>query len=388
MRAVLKWFLRAGFALGLAMVAVGLWKREEVMRLWAVNTLFDEGRIVANFSNMNRAFLTVPVDRGQGPVTPLPEGPGMTLPEGTRAWIEARAVTSLVVLHRGRIVFEGYYRGTGREDRRIGWSMAKSYLSALFGVLAAEGVIDSLDDPVTRYAPPLAGSAYDGVTIRNVLQMTSGVAFDEDYLDYHSDINRMGRVLALGGTMDGFAAGLSARAAQPGTRWKYVSIDTHVLGMVLRGATGRDLPSLLSERIIIPLGLEAEPYYIADGEGVAFALGGLSMTTRDHARFGLLFARKGRFSGRQIVPEDWALASTRATAPTRPGGMGYGYQWWIPKDAPEGVFMARGIYGQYMYVDRNRDVVIVVTAADRGFRDAGVHDGNVAMLRVLAEALR
>jgi CubicO group peptidase (beta-lactamase class C family) len=217
--------------------------------------------------------------------------------------------------------------------------------------------------------------------------MTSGVAFDEDYLDYHSDINRMGRVLALGGTMDGFAAGLEARAAPPGTRWKYVSIDTHALAMALRGATGQPLRALLSERIIAPLGLEAAPYYLVDGEGVAFALGGLNLTTRDYARFGLMVAQMGRFEGRQIVPAGWIAASTRPSAPTPEGARRYGLHWWMPADAREGEVFAQGIYGQYLYIDRARGAVIVVTAADRGFREPGVGDANIAMLRRLAAAL-
>ncbi len=387
MRTILKWGLRLVLMALLAAVVVGLWKREEITRLWAVNTLFDEGKIVGNFSNMERAFLTVPVSRGDGQVSELPQGEPMTLPEGVTDWIAARDLTSLLVLDEGKIVHESYHKGTGAEDRRISWSMAKSYLSALFGILLDEGAIGSIDAPVTEYAPQLAGSAYEGATIRNVLQMTSGVEFDEDYLDYDSDINRMGRVLALGGTMDGFAAGLTARAAQPGERWKYVSIDTHVIGMVVRGATGRSIPDLMAEKVIAPLGLEAAPYYVSDGEGVAFVLGGLNMRTRDYARFGLMFEQMGGYQGRQVVPADWVAASTRASAPTESGEMGYGYQWWMPVDAPEGVFMARGIYGQYIYIDQTRNVVIVVTAADRQFRDPGAHAENVGMMRRIAEAL-
>ncbi|KNX41805.1 6-aminohexanoate-dimer hydrolase [Roseovarius tolerans] len=387
MRAIVKWTIRIMLALVLALVVVGLWKREEITRLWAVNTLFDDTRIVANFSNMERAFLTLPVPRGDGPVSPLPQGSEMSLPEGVATWIEARNVTSLLVLHDGRIVHERYLHGTQAEDRRISWSVAKSFLSALFGIALAEGQIASLDDPVTRYAPQLQGSAYDGTTIRQLLQMTSGLEFDEDYLNYDSDINRMGRVLALGGTMDGFAAGLTARAADPGTRWKYVSIDTHALAMVLRGATGRDLPGLLSEHIIQPLGFQAEPYYLSDGEGVAFALGGLNLTTRDYARFGLMVEQMGRYQGRQVVPEDWIRASTTPSAPTPEGALKYGYQWWMPQDARDGEVFGHGIYGQYIYIDRARDAVIVVTSADRGFREPGVKTGNIAMLRRIAAAL-
>lgn len=388
MRAISKWVLRICLALALAVAVVALWKRDEIVRLNAVNGLFEPDRIVENFSNMNRAFLTVPVPRGSGPVSPLPETEATDLPDGAGDWIRERAVTSLLVMHDGRIAHESYHLDTGPEDLRIGWSISKSFLSVLFGIVMQDGAIASLDGPVTRYAPRLEGSAYDGATLRNVLQMTSGVTFDEDYFDYRSDINRMGRILALGGTMDGFATGLKGRDRPAGERWSYVSIDTHVLGMVIRGATGRDLPTLLSEKVIEPLGLKRTPYYITDGAGVAFALGGLSLTTRDYARFGLMVAQGGRYGGRQVVPGDWIARSTRASAPTDPGEIGYGYQWWVPKGAEDGEFMARGIYGQYIYIDQPGSVVIVLTAADLDFRAPGVHDRNVAMFRSIAAKLQ
>ena len=257
---VLKWGLRLLFVALIVACGFGIQKREELARLWAVNSLFDEGNIVSNFSNMNRAFLTVGVSRGLGPISELPLGTQIALPAATDSWIKDRSVTSLLVLKSGKIVHESYHLETQPEDLRIGWSLAKSYLSALMGLVIADGSIRSLNDPVTKYAPQLAQSAYNGVSVLNVLQMTSGIVFDEDYLDYHSDINRMGRVLALGGTMDGFAADLKDSLGEPGSEWQYVSIDTHVLGMVIRGATGRDIASLLSERIIQPLGLEADTY--------------------------------------------------------------------------------------------------------------------------------
>ena len=386
MRTFGKWLGRVLLALVLAAAVVGIWKREEIGRLMVVNSLFDADRIVENFSSMSAAFLNTPVPRGAGPVSDLPRDPDLALPDGTQAWIEDRAVTSLLVLQDGRIVHESYHLGTGPDDRRISWSVAKSYLSALFGILVAEGSIASLDDPVTRYAPLLEGGAYGRATIRDVLQMSSGVTFDEDYLDYHSDINRMGRVLALGGTMDGFAAALTDTFAPPGAGWKYVSIDTHVLGMVIRGATGRGVPELMSEKILSKLGQEQDAYYLTDGEGVAFVLGGLNLTTRDYARFGAMIEAGGRWQGTQVVPEDWIAESTAASAPTDPGESGYGYQWWVPVGAGPGEFLGRGIYGQYLYIDQPRDVVIVTTAADRDFRKDGVHERNVEMFRQIAAA--
>jgi CubicO group peptidase (beta-lactamase class C family) len=382
-----QWTRRVILMAVLAILVVGFLNREQLLRLWSVNSLFSEDRIVANFSHMDTMFLTTPLPRGTGPVSTLPKGEDMTLPDDAESWIRDRALTSLLVMKDGQIRYENYFLDTGPQDLRISWSLAKSYLSALFGVLVSEGAIASLDDPVTRYAPSLTGSAYDGASIRNVLNMASGVTFDEDYLDYNSDINRMGRVIALGGRLDDFAASLHERFTEPGTEWQYVSIDTHVIGMVIRGATGRPVPELLVEKIIAPLGMEQPGYYLTDGAGVAFVLGGLNLTTRDYARFGQMVAQKGEYGGQQVVPADWLAESIAPSAPTEPGHIGYGYQWWIPVGAHEGEVLGRGIYGQYIYIDQSRDVVIVVTAADLGFREPGVNDANIEMMRRIAGRL-
>ncbi|MEL6206873.1 MAG: serine hydrolase [Pseudomonadota bacterium] len=382
-----RWVLRAVLALAVIAAAGGLWYREEIGRLLVVNTLFDADRIVHNFSHMGDAFPTAPLPIGDAPATPLPDGPPLDLPAGVAAWLTETDATGIVVLDAGALVHQSTYLGTGDDDLRISWSIAKSFLSALTGLSVASGEIASLDDPVTAYVPRLDGTAYDGATVRNLLQMSTGVTFDEDYLDPKSDINRMGRILALGGSMDGFAASLSERDRPPGETWSYVSIDTHVLGMVLRGAAGRGLPELMSERLITPLGLEAEPYFLTDGDGVAFALGGLNLTLRDYARFGLMIAQDGRLGERQIVPADWIAESTNASAQTGPGALRYGYQWWLPAEPRPGEVMGRGVYGQYLYIDRVRDVVVVLTAANRRFREPGQTDRAIAMLRDLADAV-
>ena len=387
MKSLLKWALRIVLSLAVVAVVLAIWKREEITRLMAVNTLFDKEKIVDNFSNMNNAFLWREMSRGDGPVTELPTGEHASLSQDVADWVEQRDVTALLVLKDGAIVAEDYYLGTASKDRRIGWSIAKSFLSATFGIAVSEGFITDLDAPVTAYVPRLKGTAYDGATILNVLQMSSGVTFDEDYLDYDSDINRMGRTIALGGAMDGFAASLKEVDRPAGETWEYTSIDTHVLSMVLRAATERSLIDYMEEKLIKPMGLEADPYYITDGNGVAFALGGVNLTARDYARMGLMFLQDGELGGQQIVPQDWVRESTEPSANTEPGKISYGYQWWIPVGADEGQFMARGIYGQYVYIDRPAGVVIVVNSADRNFRDDGVSDQNVAIFRDIVRSL-
>ena len=292
-----------------------------------------------------------------------------------------------MVLKDGQMVHESYYLGTADTDLRISWSVAKSFLSALMGIVLEEGDIASIDDQVTKYAPALKGSAYEGATIRNVLNMASGVHFDEDYLDFNSDINKMGRVLALGGSMDEFAAGITERDRAPGEAWQYVSIDTHVLGMVIRGATGRSIKDLMVEKLLTPLRLEADPYYLTDGYGVAFVLGGLNLRTRDYARMGQLFLQYGVWEGAQLVPSDWVLASTENSAPNRPEGVGYGFQWWLPADGDDGEFFARGIYGQYIYINPAKGVVIALNSADRDFTEDGANVQNIEMFRAIASRI-
>jgi len=392
MKTFLNWLLRGILMSTLLIVLLGFWQREKLTRLVAVNSLFAEDRIVQNFTSMDTMFETAALTPDTDTVNRLATGAPMEMPAGFTTWAQDRAVTGIIVVQNGVIRHESYpLVAMGETDpamtTRISWSVAKSFLSVLMGILHEDGTIPDLDAPVTQYVPTLIGSAYDGASIRDVMQMSSGVTFDEDYLDFWSDINKMGRVLALGQSMDGFAEGLDDTFVPAGEQWKYVSIDTHVLGMIIRGATDRTIPDLLTEKVITPLGPTVAPYYLTDGYGVAFVLGGLNLTTHDYALFGHMVANGGISFGTRIVSEAWIEESTAPSAPTAAGEISYGYQWWNPVGATNGQFMARGIYGQYIYIDRPRGVVIAVNGADRNFRENGVADSNVAMFRAIAEGL-
>lgn len=394
MRRLFKWFL---WGLGVLVVIAAIaaaFNWERIQRLMAVNSLFAEDRIVANFSSMKDAFLWKPVELS-GEADGWPEAPA-PLPDAfvfegretaLEAWLAETDTTSLLVLRDGAITHESYRLGTGQDDLRISWSVAKSFLSAMFGIAHSQGLVGDLDGLVTDMVPELAGTAYDGVTIRQALTMSTGVKFNEDYLDYDSDINRMGRVLALGGTMDGFAASLMEKAREPGIARQYTSIDTHVLAMVLRKATGKSLPDYFAETIANPLGFRIPPYYLTDGEGVAFALGGLNLTTRDYARLGQVFLDWGLWQGEEIIPAGWVIRSTtvQAPPPVADDGFKYGFQWWIPADARPGEFLARGIYGQFVYVNRPAGTVVVKTSADREFREEGVMEMTLEGFRAIAD---
>ncbi|MDJ0613781.1 MAG: serine hydrolase [Rhizobiaceae bacterium] len=376
---ILKWLGGIVLALVLIGAVLAFFNWEKLVRLNTVNTLFSEELIVSNFSSMDKAFFHVPVP-AEGEVEAWEEEP-KTLPTsfesaiGTKdmkQWLEETQTTSLLVLQDGKIAFEEYYLGTGPDDLRVSWSVAKSFLSAAFGIAVNEGLID-LEAPVDSYVSDFKGSAYEGVSVRDVLTMSSGVTFNEDYLDFWSDINKMGRVLALGGSMDDFASGLTERTREAGKVRQYVSIDTHVLAMVLRAATGQTLPQYVAEKIISPIGFEKQPFYLSDSEENAFALGGLNVTTRDYARFGQVFLDNGKWQGKQILPAGWVVSSTleQANRPETEDGFGYGYQWWIPDGSVEngGDYQARGIYGQFIHINPKTRTVIVRTAANRKFRE-------------------
>lgn len=401
---MLRWIGRGSLALALLAGAAAVWQWERLGRLAAVVTLYDEDRIVGNFSSMDAAFPTAAAPAGGAP-RPLPSAP-RDLPdrfvhgggeETLESWLERTATTSLIVLKDGVVAHETYRLGTGPDDRRMSFSMAKSVVSVLMGIAIADGDVPGVEARVEDLLPEARGSAYEGARLRDVLNMASGVAFNEDYLDFWSDLNRMSRALALGRSMDAFSMDPKRpRARPPGSAFDYVSIDTHVLAMILRRATGRDLPGYLSEKLWTPMGAEADALFITDEHGAAFALGGLNARTRDFARFALLIAEGGARDGEQIVPADWIADSTAPSAPPPADPAerwDYGYQWWAPpgrEDAPGGEIVGRGIYGQWMYLRPDEGVVVVKTSADRGFRDPDRDRDlpDIAAFRAIADAMR
>jgi CubicO group peptidase (beta-lactamase class C family) len=201
--------------------------------------------------------------------------------------------------------------------------------------------------------------------------MSSGVKWDEDYQDFNSDINKMGRVLAIGGSLDEMTTELEIESV-PGKIFHYVSMDTHVIGMIVRRVTGKTLVELLQKNIWDKIGMESNADWITDSQGAAFALGGLNVTTRDYARFGRLLVNNGLWHDEQLVSVDWIKEATTANADylqSTKDKLGYGYQIWLPPLAESGEFFCVGVYGQYIYVNQKENVVIVKNSADKGFQD-------------------
>ncbi len=310
---------------------------------------------------------------------------GITLPETfefdgethtLESMLDATFTTGFLVALDDQILLEEYYRGEQASDRHIMFSVSKSFVSALVGIALEDGKIDSIEDPITKYLPELSASGYNGVRIKDILQMSSGVYFNEDYNDALSDVNQMGLTIATGGSLNEFALSLKQKW-QPGTYNNYVSVDTHVLGMLLTKVAGKSLSSYLQEKIWQPLGMEFDGHWLTDGVNMEMAMGGMSVALRDMARMGRLYLHQGAIDGKQIVPASWVAASVAPDAPhlmagkDNPGSSnpnGYGYQWWTPIE-PHGDFFAAGIYYQYIYIDPTTGVVIAKTSSDLKFTD-------------------
>ena len=375
-----------------------------LIRLYKLSNLYNKDTIAHNFINMDKIFITSdPVAPSDEPyifeedLIELPEtftfeGKEKDLKEA----LDYFCTDGLIILHNDRILYENYWNGNDRYSKHISWSVAKSFLSALIGIALEEGLIDSIEDPATKYLPDFKGTGYEGVKIKNLLQMSSGVSFNEDYEDPDSDINKFGRATARGTPFRDFAKTLENEKEQ-GTYNHYVSIDTQVLAMILETVSEMPLREYLSKKIWSKIGMESDAYYITDKTGVDMALGGLNATLRDYAKFGYLYLNNGSWFGEQIVPEDWVKASHTPDAPhlmpnageLSSNDWGYGYQWWVPGD-PITDYTAHGVYNQFIYVDPESAIVIAKTSSNHRFRSEKEYtkDAHIAMFRSITKHIK
>lgn len=379
-------------------MVLSVWAFPKIKALNTTLTLFDEDKIVENFRSVAEFWPTRSLTQAKVPYI-YTYGDSLNVPSsfayndqklGTQQFLKDSWTTGLIVIQNDEIALEDYYLGNSAVTQNISWSMAKSFISALIGIAVNEGHIKSIEQSVDAYATSLGGSGYEGVSIKNVLQMSSGVAFNEDYGDFYSDINRWGRDFSLGNSQDAFAATLK-NDIEPGTVNHYVSINTHVLGMVLTQATGRSITDYMQEKLYNPLGMEHDGLWIIDGQGMEMALGGLNLTLRDFAKLGSLYLHDGTFNGQQIVPASWVADSRTMDQPhLLPGNdFGYGYQWWMV-GGDSGEFMAMGVYGQYIYINPETNTVIVKNSANPFYNDTSYIPSSdfahLALFRALSAA--
>jgi CubicO group peptidase (beta-lactamase class C family) len=291
--------------------------------------------------------------------TPLPE-PAIADGGGTVTLDQFMAtyrVSGVLVLRAGQIVLERYALGRTADERWTSFSVAKSITSTLVGAAVHDGFIKSLDDDVTTYLPELAGSAYDGASVRDLITMRSGVAWNEDYTDPDADVTKVGLLPPVGGE-NPVVTYMKAlpRAAAPGTRFSYNTGETDLTGVLVSRAVGKPLAAYLAEKIWRPFGMEADAVWNLDSGGHERGGCCMSMTLRDYARFGLFMLEGGQAGGAQVLPAGWGAEATRAHV-AMPG---YGYFWWIPGD---GSYYAAGIFGQSITVVPDEQLVIAVNSA-------------------------
>jgi len=362
-----------------------------------VLSLFADGQRADNFRTLHEALPSHPIAAGGDTWAfdrdehPLPERYAFEGEERSLGdLLLASETTGLLVTRDGVILHEAYFQGYDERSLATSFSVAKSFTSALVGIALDRGQIRSLDDVISDYVPELVGSGYEGVAVRDVLTMSSGIAFDEDYARLGSDVMQLPlRLFVLRQPVVDVLGRLPSERGAGGPQ-SYASSDAQALGLLLARASGTSVAQLLEEAIWGPAGMEADAAWGTDLYGQELTYAFLGATLRDYARFGRLFLNGGRRDDRQVVPEAWVDASVRPGATTMAAdaafgaGFGYGYQWWLP-DGAEGDFLAMGIWGQFVYVHPGHGVVIVKTSTDPDY--AGRERETVAALRAIARAV-
>lgn len=337
---------------------------------------------VAGFRNMEKLSPARRVAAGDRPY-PLPEeyldlgGVEIATDLATMTvddYVVRQNVAGLIVVKDGRVVYERYELGNSQASRWVSYSVAKSVTSLLVGAAIKDGYIKSVDESVTDYLPRLKHSAYDESTIQNLLQMSSGVEWNEDYADPGADINTIPwDTLSVYEYLRN-----KPRTAAPGKVFNYNTAETNLVGALLRSAIGNNLSIYLSEKIWRPFGMERDAYWVlSEPGGGEFGGSSLNATLRDYARIGLFALHNGKLrDGTRVLPDTWMQQSLAPSA----GYPGYGYLWWLNGG---NAYSARGIFGQGIYIDPASGVVIALHSARP---DASV-DSDRDLQHALYEAL-
>ncbi|MEO7053204.1 MAG: serine hydrolase [Rhodanobacter sp.] len=334
-------------------------QREDVL-------FWTQAQHMARFSRMYEIFPADRVEHGahvhalsQGaPLAPRWENGATTL----ASYMQEHHLAGVMVLQDGRLRLQRYAPGFGPEQRWTSFSVAKSVTSTLLGIALRRGAIHSLDDTLETYIPQLRNSAYAKVTVEQLLTMTSGVRWNEDYADPHSDVAQMYRSACENGQphVISYLAKLP-RAWPAGTHWNYNTAETDLLGILVQRATGKSLASFLSQTIWKPYGMASDAYWLKDEcDGSDTGGSGLSATLADYARIGQFMLDGGRVDGRPVIADAWMHGAVRRQQDVDSPGRGYGYLWWTDAD---GSYAAIGIFGQMVYVDPARKLVIVQVGA-------------------------
>ena len=289
-------------------------------------------------------------------VHPLREGAPLDIGIDVDAYMKDQRAAGLVIVQDGKIRLEKYGLDFSGEGRWTSFSVAKSFTSTLVGAAIKDGYIKSIDDKVSDYIPDLKGSVYDDVTIRQLLTMTSGVKWNEDYADPQSDVALFNAHKAEPG-VDVTVSYMRKlkREMPPGTKWVYKTGETNLIGVLVSSATKKNLSDYLSEKVWRPFGMEQNASWLLGSTGHEISGCCMQASTRDFARFGLFMLAGGVAAGKSVLPEGWIAAATTKQADIGDAEFGYGYQWWTRND---GSYAARGIFGQGIFIDPKRKLII------------------------------
>ncbi|GAC12953.1 serine hydrolase domain-containing protein [Aliiglaciecola lipolytica] len=365
MKTTIKWIIYTLLAMGIIAVvswwSIGPDRRALLIELPKNNDVLfwtqkqrDVGfRVLDQFSWLVNTREILPSNK----VKELAVGDELVINDDVDRFFTEQRLSGAIILHKGKIRFERYSLGHSPDARWTSFSVAKSFTSSLVGIALKEGHIESLNDSVSKYIIGLKGSAYDDVTIEQLLTMTSGVDWNEDYYDPNSDVAMFNSHQAENGlpTIVSYMRNLK-RANPPGEKWHYSTGETNLIGILVERATGRNLSDYLTEKIWQPYGMENKATWVLGADGNEISGCCIQASLRDFARYGLFILDGGRIEGQSILPNDWiSKATSSQTDIGTDDGRGYGYQWWTFED---GSFTARGIFGQTIFIDPKRELVI------------------------------
>ena len=316
----------------------------------------------------------------------LPPGPPLKLGMDVDAFMAGQRSAALLVLHDGKLRLERYGLDFDAAGRWTSFSVAKSMTSTLVGAALRDGSIKSMDDKVSAYIPQMKGSAYDDVSIRQLLTMTSGVKWNEDYADPNADVAKFNNHKPEEG-VDALVSYMRKlpRAAPAGTRWHYSTGETNLVGILVSQATKKPLATYLSEKIWVPAGMEQQATWILSKSGQEISGCCVQAAARDYVRFGQFILNGAVVNGQPIVPDGWLAEATTERTPIGQAERGYGYQWWTYAD---GTFTARGIFGQGIFIDPKRKLVIATNANwAGGARDSVAMPAREAFYKAVQKAV-
>lgn len=293
--------------------------------------------------------------------------------------------SGLLVIQDGIIKHESYYLGANENTLFSSNSMGKSFVSALMGIAIDEGYIKSVDEPIGKYIPEFKNTEIENILIKACLQMASGLDFDEE-----TDMSKYSMRTLLGTPAMKLISKIALKE-DPYTYRRYLSINTEILGEIIRNATGQNLSEYMESKLWKKLGVESDAYWTLSNDK-ELAMGGLSISLRDYARFAKLYLNNGKINKEQIIPKDWIKDSMDISEQySKPGAnndsynaIGYGYQWWIP-EGNEREFLEIGVYSQWIYVNPAKDVIIVKTSADPNFMEKDYELKHIELFREIAK---